>query len=171
VTADSNPVPAFRFAGGLYDPDTGLVRFGARDYDASAGRWTAKDPKGLAGGDTNLYAYVGNDPVNHLDPRGADSDDGTLAPLGPMPSPSPVPTLAPLSPEILLPLPPPPPGYNPYDPFWLAPLVPPAPANNPGNKVPCNKPRIIWVKLGNDPWMPWYVTPTAAWPANPMGPW
>jgi RHS repeat-associated protein len=34
----------FGFAGGLYDPDTQLVRFAARDYDASVGRWTAKDP-------------------------------------------------------------------------------------------------------------------------------
>jgi hypothetical protein len=25
----------FGFAGGVYDPDTGLVRFGARDYDAT----------------------------------------------------------------------------------------------------------------------------------------
>ena len=32
----------FGFAGGLYDPDTGLVRFGARDYDASVGRWTGE---------------------------------------------------------------------------------------------------------------------------------
>jgi RHS repeat-associated protein len=50
VTADSNPgFQPFGFAGGLYDPDTGLVRFGARDYDAAAGRWTANDPRGLAG--------------------------------------------------------------------------------------------------------------------------
>lgn len=28
----------FGFAGGLYDDDTGLVRFGARDYDAYSGR-------------------------------------------------------------------------------------------------------------------------------------
>lgn len=32
------------FAGGLYDSDTGLIRFGARDYDPRTGRWTAKDP-------------------------------------------------------------------------------------------------------------------------------
>ena len=32
------------FADGLYDPDTGLVRFGARDYDPQTGRWTSKDP-------------------------------------------------------------------------------------------------------------------------------
>lgn len=29
---------------GLYDSDTGLVRFGARDYDSMVGRWTARDP-------------------------------------------------------------------------------------------------------------------------------
>ena len=28
----------FGFAGGLYDADTGLVRFGARDYDPQVGR-------------------------------------------------------------------------------------------------------------------------------------
>jgi RHS repeat-associated protein len=32
------------------DADTGLVRFGARDYDAETGRWTAKDPGGMDGG-------------------------------------------------------------------------------------------------------------------------
>jgi RHS repeat-associated protein len=60
----------FGFAGGLYDPATGLTRFGARDYDASLGRWTARDPIRFAGGDTDLYSYVGNDPVNHIDPSG-----------------------------------------------------------------------------------------------------
>lgn len=33
------------FAGGLTDSATGLVRFGARDYDAIVGRWTSKDPE------------------------------------------------------------------------------------------------------------------------------
>jgi RHS repeat-associated protein len=61
----------FGFAGGLYDADTGLVRFGVRDYDAVTGRWTAKDPIGFVGGDANLYAYVFNDPVNLIDPSGA----------------------------------------------------------------------------------------------------
>lgn len=64
-----NIVP-FRFAGGLYDELTGLTRFGARDYDARLGRWTAKDPIGFAGGDSNLYGYVANDPVNYFDPSG-----------------------------------------------------------------------------------------------------
>ena len=45
VTNDTSPgLTPFGFAGGLYDRDTGLVRFGARDYDASTGRWTNKDP-------------------------------------------------------------------------------------------------------------------------------
>lgn len=60
---------------GLYDPLTGLVHFGAREYDAETGRWTSKDPIRFDGGDTNLYAYVGNDPVNHVDPQGLDWED------------------------------------------------------------------------------------------------
>ncbi len=62
----------FGFAGGLYDPDTGLVRFGARDYDASVGRWTAKDPKRFQGGGINLYGYALHDPINRRDPHGTD---------------------------------------------------------------------------------------------------
>ncbi|MCB0369917.1 MAG: RHS repeat-associated core domain-containing protein, partial [Bdellovibrionales bacterium] len=60
----------FGFAGGLYDKDTGLVRFGARDYNPTIGRWTTKDPIGFNGGDTNLFGYVQNDPVNWIDPMG-----------------------------------------------------------------------------------------------------
>ena len=60
----------FGFAGGIYDHVTGLVRFGARDYDAEVGRWTAKDPILFDGGDTNLYSYVLGDPVNYFDPHG-----------------------------------------------------------------------------------------------------
>jgi RHS repeat-associated protein len=71
VLSDSNPgFQPFGFAGGLYDPDTGLVRFGARDYDPETGRWTAKDPILFAGGDTNLYGYVVSDPINFSDVTG-----------------------------------------------------------------------------------------------------
>ena len=72
IISDSNPafkVP-FGFAGGLYDEDTELTRFGYRDYDAETGKWTAKDPIGFDGGDTNLYGYVLGDPVNLVDPEG-----------------------------------------------------------------------------------------------------
>ncbi|MBI2571652.1 MAG: RHS repeat-associated core domain-containing protein, partial [Candidatus Schekmanbacteria bacterium] len=71
VLADTNPgFQPFGFAGGLYDPETGQVRFGARDYDAAVGRWTARDPKLFDSGDVNLFAYVGQDPVNNLDTIG-----------------------------------------------------------------------------------------------------
>jgi RHS repeat-associated protein len=70
VLNDSNPgFQPFGYAGGLYDPDTGLVRFGARDYDADAGRWMSMDPIGFGGGD-NWYAYCGNEPVNFIDSLG-----------------------------------------------------------------------------------------------------
>ncbi|MEO8379129.1 MAG: RHS repeat-associated core domain-containing protein, partial [Acidobacteriota bacterium] len=76
VLSDSNPgFQPFGFAGGLYDPDTGLVRFGARDYDPRVGRWTAKDPKAFNGGDTNLYCYVHNNPINFIDPSGTTPQD------------------------------------------------------------------------------------------------
>jgi len=71
ITQDTNPgFQPFGFAGGLYDRDTGLVRFGARDYDPVTGRWTAKDPILFAAGDTNLYGYVLNDPINLTDAAG-----------------------------------------------------------------------------------------------------
>ena len=70
VTNDTNPgFMPFGFAGGLYDRDTKLTRFGARDYDAVAGRWLSKDPIRFKGGTTNLYQYV-NNPINEIDPLG-----------------------------------------------------------------------------------------------------
>lgn len=74
VTLDTNPgFQPFGFAGGIYDLHTGLVRFGARDYDAETGRWTAKDPIGFAGGQANLYSYLLADPINWTDPAGLSS--------------------------------------------------------------------------------------------------
>jgi len=77
VLEDTNPgFQPFGYAGGLYDAATGLVRFGARDYDAEIGRWTAKDPSGFAGG-LNLYEYAAGDPVNYLDYAG----EGVFIPI------------------------------------------------------------------------------------------
>ena len=71
VLSDSSPgFTPFGFAGGIYDSDTGLVRFGARDYDPFVGRWTSKDPIRFGGFDSNLFSYVFNDPINFFDPSG-----------------------------------------------------------------------------------------------------
>ena len=71
VLQDANPnyIP-FGFAGGIYDSETKLTRFGVRDYDARIGRWTNKDPIRFKGGDSNLFGYVLQDPVNFIDPSG-----------------------------------------------------------------------------------------------------
>jgi RHS repeat-associated protein len=70
VLTDSSPgFQPFGFAGGLYDKDTGLVHFGAREYDGATGRWTSKDPGRFAGG-SNLYTYSFADPINWFDITG-----------------------------------------------------------------------------------------------------
>ncbi len=72
VIFDSNPgFQPFGFAGGLYDNQTKLMRFGARDYNASSGRWQLKDPIGFKGGE-NFFEYVRNNPINLEDPQGKD---------------------------------------------------------------------------------------------------
>ena len=60
----------FGFAGGVFDVTTGIVRFGARDYDPMMRRWTQKDPIRFGGGQSNVYVYVGDDPVNGMDVSG-----------------------------------------------------------------------------------------------------
>jgi len=84
VVTNTNPgFQPFGFAGGLHDEQTGLVRFGARDYDPATGRWTTKDPILFRGRDTNLYAYVFADPVNVVDRNGLAPK--TACPVKPVP--------------------------------------------------------------------------------------
>ncbi len=58
------------FAGGLTDKDTGLVRFGYRDYDSDMGRFLCPDPLGFGGVDNDLYDYCMDDPVSLVDSNG-----------------------------------------------------------------------------------------------------
>jgi RHS repeat-associated protein len=52
------------------DTATGLYYDNARYYDSSTGQFISQDPTGFAGGNTNLYGYVNNDPTNLIDPTG-----------------------------------------------------------------------------------------------------
>lgn len=80
VLQDTNPgFQPYGFAGGLYDRDTRLTQFESREYSAEVGRWFSKDPILFNGGDANLYAYVGNDPVNFIDPSGLTKEDLYIA--------------------------------------------------------------------------------------------
>jgi RHS repeat-associated protein len=64
----------FRYTGARIDAETnGLYDFRARMYSPILGRFLQTDPIGSAGG-INLYAYVGNDPLNLLDLYGLAAD-------------------------------------------------------------------------------------------------
>ncbi len=58
------------YTGQVFDFETGLSYYNARYYDPATGRFLSEDPIGFAGGDANLYRYVGNNPVNAIDPTG-----------------------------------------------------------------------------------------------------
>jgi RHS repeat-associated protein len=55
---------------GVMDEGNGIYYMKNRYYDASTGKFLQKDPIGFAGGQTNIYAYVGNNPVESIDPLG-----------------------------------------------------------------------------------------------------
>ncbi len=59
----------YLFAGREFDPETGLYYNRARFYDPALGRFLQPDPIGFADG-LNLYAYVGGNPINFVDPLG-----------------------------------------------------------------------------------------------------
>ncbi|KAH9206572.1 virulence plasmid 65kDa B protein-domain-containing protein [Leptodontidium sp. 2 PMI_412] len=59
----------YRFNGKERDRENGLDFYGARYYASWLGRWTSSDPSGLRDG-PNTFAFVGNDPINHVDPDG-----------------------------------------------------------------------------------------------------
>lgn len=78
VSADSSPgFQPFGLAGGLLDRDTGLIRFGRRDYDPGVGRWVTKD-RALYLGGSNLYRYCNDQPISCTDSTGLSPDDDGL---------------------------------------------------------------------------------------------
>lgn len=61
---------SYQLTGREWDWEIGLLFLRNRYYDPVLGKFISKDPISFAGGDTNLYRYVGNNPVNWIDPSG-----------------------------------------------------------------------------------------------------
>lgn len=59
----------FQYTGQMWISEADLYHYKARAYAPSLGRFLQSDPILQAGG-MNIYAYVGNDPVNATDPSG-----------------------------------------------------------------------------------------------------
>jgi RHS repeat-associated protein len=64
----------FMFTGREYVANFGVYEYRNRAYHPGLGRFMSEDPKLFDAGDNNFFRYVGNDPVDRVDPMG-------LAPL------------------------------------------------------------------------------------------
>jgi RHS repeat-associated protein len=67
---DPNFIQPYTYAGREYEPETGLYYYRARYYDSRIGRFISEDTIRLLSGDINYFSYVGNNPVNFVDPLG-----------------------------------------------------------------------------------------------------
>ncbi|WP_225852795.1 RHS repeat-associated core domain-containing protein, partial [Haemophilus parainfluenzae] len=65
----------YRYTGKERDRETGFCYYGLRYYIPCLGRWICCDPAKIADG-LNLYHYVANNPVNHVDLQGMQTEDG-----------------------------------------------------------------------------------------------
>lgn len=72
ITSETNPNidHIFAYTGREFDTETDLSYNRARYYDNKAARFVSEDPIGFNGQDANLYRYVGNSPLNFVDPSG-----------------------------------------------------------------------------------------------------
>jgi len=59
----------FKFSTKYADAESALIYYGYRYHNPQTGRWIGRDPSEEVGG-VNLFGFVGNDPVNGVDPLG-----------------------------------------------------------------------------------------------------
>jgi RHS repeat-associated protein len=71
--ANASAPNTFAYTGQRIDPESGLYYYRARHYSPLLGRFLQSDPIRYRGG-INLYAYVGNDPLNLTDSNGLVAD-------------------------------------------------------------------------------------------------
>jgi len=71
----------FQYTGQLWLPEIGRYYYKARTYNPTLGRFDQTDPVGYED-QINLYAYVGNDPINSVDPSGMIQEDEYRFSLG-----------------------------------------------------------------------------------------
>ena len=69
LSGPKSPINPYWFSSELHDSDFDLYHYPRRVYIPALQRWLNQDPIGLRGG-INLFAYVGNDSVNWIDPLG-----------------------------------------------------------------------------------------------------
>jgi RHS repeat-associated protein len=78
VTSPSADLGRYQFTGRDKDAELDLQRNRARFYDPKSGRWMSHDPLGFDAGDSNLYRYVMNRPLNARDPSGYQPPSGVI---------------------------------------------------------------------------------------------
>jgi len=66
------------YCGYFFDAETALYQVRHRYYDSSLSTFTSRDPIGYEG-DINFYRYVGDSPLNAVDPEGLAGDSVTAA--------------------------------------------------------------------------------------------
>ncbi|MCX6925399.1 MAG: RHS repeat-associated core domain-containing protein [Verrucomicrobia bacterium] len=76
----------YRYSTKPYDENTGLFDYGYRFYSPSMARWLSRDPAEEDEA-VNLYAFVGNSPVNFVDPVGLQGVPSFPLPAPPGPGP------------------------------------------------------------------------------------